>query len=74
MVPVAKDLIPRRPDLKIDDPVIVWHRGTGECRRYFAGWDEDGEIMTWMDGATKWSSDGGTTTWDNYRLPTPEDK
>ena len=79
---IAPHLIPRHPDLKIDDPVIVWDdlNNPSEKKRHFAGWDfagwdKEGKIKTWRDGATSWSVQYkcGTTTWDNYRLPTPEE-
>ena len=74
VTPGVVDLIPGKADIKIDDPVIVWDSSTDEKKRYFAGWSKWRKIKTWAKGSTKWSSGGGTTTWDNYRLPTSEDK
>jgi hypothetical protein len=61
-----------KPDLKIDDPVIVWMNNCEEERRYFAGWSEDGRIICWAAGGTSWST-GSNTTWYQWRLPTPEE-
>jgi hypothetical protein len=63
-----------QPDLKIDDPVIVWDY-VDDCktqRRYFAGWGEDGRITTWAIGKTSWTA-YQKTTWNHYRLPTTEE-
>ena len=66
-------LIKPRPDLKIDDPVMVrvgdnkgWHR------RHFAGWSESGTILVWVHGYTSFTTDI-STTFNQYRLPTPEE-
>jgi hypothetical protein len=63
-----------RPDLKVDDPVIVWLRGfefTQKRKRHFSGWNEDGRIETFENGQTSWSSENHNRilTWDHYELP-----
>ena len=65
---------PRRPpDLKEGDPVIVWDEPEHERRRVFAGWSHDGKIRCFSGGLTKWTSEGRTTPWNHWRLPTEEE-
>lgn len=56
--------------IKIDDKVLVWFGGDEyhKFKRYFAGVSEDGRPMTFVDGATSWSSGGLTIEWDNCEL------
>jgi hypothetical protein len=68
--PYARKL---RPDLKIDDPVIVWDLQSLQSRRHFAGWTDDRKILTYIRGKTKWTSEGETMSWDHWRLPTKEE-
>jgi hypothetical protein len=59
-----------RPELKIDDPVLVrdndceaWVRG------HFAGWKDNGECTTFWDGRTSFTVEGrGIETWSLYKL------
>ena len=61
------DLIPV-PDLKRDDPVIVWQKNNTETfRRYFSHFNEDGDIVCFENGKTSWTTDK-TTVWDYYKL------
>ena len=50
--------------IKKGDQVIVGDGG----RRYFAGVDEYGRVLTFADGGTEWSSGGVTIAWGNCRL------
>lgn len=59
------DLIEVSPydDFKIDDKVLVCrYEGAKWTKRYFAGVDENGNPMTYADGATSWSQHG-TVSW-----------
>ena len=60
-------------DLKEGDPVIVWDEPEHERRRVFAGWSHDGKIRCFSGGLTKWTSEGRTTPWNHWRLPTEEE-
>ncbi|MBK8150828.1 MAG: hypothetical protein IPK58_22155 [Acidobacteria bacterium] len=69
-IPKAARVRPTRPDLKIDDRVLVnnafpieWVRG------HFAGWTDDGYIKTFLDGLTSWTTDGATCVWTEWKLP-----
>jgi hypothetical protein len=66
-----KYIRPIRPDLKVDDPVIVWLDGDKQFRRHFARWNhDDGRIQTFADGVTSWSFENEKlVTWDHYELP-----
>jgi hypothetical protein len=68
---------PIRPDLKVDDPVIVWNQNYEhhKKKRHFSDWNKDGRIATYNDGQTSWSSAGPClkTVWDHYELPNKED-
>ena len=58
-----------KPDLKIDDEIIVWDSDYSRRRqRYFAEWDEDGKVMAFSGGATSWSNHYTipTVAWDNF--------
>ncbi len=69
--PIPEPEMPR-PDLKIDDPVIVWDFAENAARRrHFAGWTDDGKVKTWNQG-TSWLS-CYTTIWNYYRLPTEDE-
>jgi hypothetical protein len=68
----ALDLIPKRPNLKVDDPVVVWYDVVRtENRRYFKEWGEDGRIVCWRLGKTKWSAtdEDDCCAWNHYELP-----
>lgn len=59
----------RRPDLKVDDRVMVRdHKDYPFMKRHFAGWADDGRIECFADGCTSWSV-GIVQTWDEYKLP-----
>ena len=67
-------LTPWRPNLIVDDPVMV--RSCEEyswVRRHFAGWTANGRIQVWGGGGTSFSSEENAKTWAYYRLPTPEE-
>ena len=69
--PYARKL---RPDLKDGDPVIVWDLPNGDRHRaHFAGWSEDGKILAYENGQTKWTSYDKFMAWDYWRLPTKEE-
>ena len=62
-----------RPDLKVDDKVLVRNYEThGWAERHFAGWGEDGQIECWASGKTSWSTDD-KNIWLLYKLPESED-
>lgn len=54
------DLIEYSPysHIKIDDPVIFWESDMRLQRGHFAGIDDAGRPMTFIDGKTDWSSQG----------------
>ena len=54
------DLIEYSPysHIKIDDPVIFWDSDMDLHRGHFAGIDDAGRPMTYIDGKTSWSSHG----------------
>jgi hypothetical protein len=61
-------------DFEIDEPVMVMDRVTGDwIRRYFAEVDELGRPCTWVNGCTKWTSEGDKTHWEQCRRPTAEE-
>lgn len=67
-------------DLVVDQPVMVRNaEGCGPSkwtRRYFAGISPKGQIGTWHDGSTSWSSNNRpecTITWEEWRIPTEEE-
>lgn len=62
-----------RPELKVDDPVIVHAEGSGECKMYFSGWNEEGKITVWDGGRQSWNEKYRISGWDHYRLPTQEE-
>ena len=66
-------LVKPRPDLKIDDPVMVRLDDNEKwVRRHFAGWSESGVILVWVNGYTSFTINT-STTFPQYRLPTPEE-
>lgn len=68
-------LMPWRPGFIVDDPVMV--RNCEKCSwvgRHFAKWGLRGELLTWENGTTSFTSQHGfTAKWNYYRLPTPEE-
>lgn len=63
-----------RPNLKIDDPVLVKGNLHGRWeKRHFAGWSPTGRMMTWADGKTSWSSNE-KFVWSYYAIPTKEER
>jgi hypothetical protein len=62
-----------KPNLKIDDPILVSANGGSDekswQKRHFAGWDSDGKIIAFNNGATSWSTDDRLVTWEYWRLP-----
>jgi hypothetical protein len=60
----------RRPDLKVDDRVLVSSTpNSGWLKRHFKRWADDGRIVTFMDGNTSWTEKGFESSWDEYKLP-----
>lgn len=57
----------------IDTPVIVWNNGMSKYNRYFAGLSDDGSILTFINGGTKWSSKDERCAWDNAELANEKD-
>ena len=58
-----------RPDLKIDDRVLVRETGDEDWwKRHFAGWTDDGHIKTFLEGSS-WTACGDTIEWDEWKLP-----
>jgi len=65
---------PRRPDLKVNDPVWVWDEiGDRPKRRLFAKWSDGGKIECFVDGLNSWTSNGESLPWKYWRLPTEEE-
>lgn len=64
---------PPRPDLKVDDKVIVWDDESRKHHRHFKRWTEDGKIECFGGGETSWSNDrGGSSSWNYYAIPESE--
>lgn len=52
-------------DTPIDTPILVWDDiPNKKFKRHFAGF-EDGMVVTFALGKTKWSNDGGYCTWEH---------
>ena len=64
------------PDLKKDDPVIVWgSNNPTKKKRHFAKWSEDGNIVCYSNGMTSWSSEHGKLIeWEYYKIQNKENK
>ena len=61
-------------DFVIDEPVMVRDMDGFEWRQgYFAGINQDGFALKWIDGSTKWSSGGECVSWLQCRRPTAEE-
>ena len=61
---------PRRPELKVDDRVLVRNKESdGWQKRHFKHWSGDGRVACFDNGATSWASEGYGQTWNFYRLP-----
>ena len=63
-----------RPDLKVDDPVIVWNNINDKFKRHFKAWADDGKIVCFNNGKTLWSNSGDCTPWKYYLIPESEDR
>lgn len=62
----SRDLIEVGPydHIKIGDPVLCWDEPDHEpLRRYFAGVNDKGRPLVFIDGATEWSSNGIKMDW-----------
>ena len=62
------------PELKVDDPVLVLTDTGSWLTRHFAGWSSDGDIITWEEGRTSFTSYvnkgfGSREVWREYKLP-----
>jgi hypothetical protein len=61
---------PIRPDLKVDDRVLVRNKSDALwSHRHFAKWGEDGKIEVYANGRTSWTSIDSITNFDKYKLP-----
>ena len=62
----------RRPDLKVDDRILVRDKGHANwVKQYFAKWSGDGRIVTFVDGKTSWTADSKYrfSYWYEWKLP-----
>lgn len=67
------DQTPKPIDLEPGDKVMVRMGNEASwLRRHFSHF-EDGAIWCYKDGGTSWSSDGQTTAWLQWRLPTEDE-
>lgn len=65
--------IPPRPNLRVDDKVIVWEAGHNKHYRHFKEWASNGKIVCFDDGCTSWSgAHGKSSSWDYYTVPESE--
>lgn len=63
-------------EVPIDTPVLVREYETDKwIPRYFAGINEDGNVIAFDSGATSWSDDGEnlTVNWKQAKLANPDD-
>lgn len=60
-----------RPDLNVDDPVLVRVSENDEwVPRHFSGWDDStGKIRTFDNGQTSFTAEQGSSQWEQYKLP-----
>jgi len=60
----------KRPDLKVDAPVLVSnHRGaSAHLKRHFSHWDGD-RMACYDNGLTSFTSGENTCAWDYWKLP-----
>lgn len=59
-----------RPELKVDDPVLVRSNVEhGWVGRHFAGWTDQGRIVTWEAGRTSFTAVPNREVWKYYKLP-----
>jgi len=56
------------PDLKVDAPVIIFENDGTMKHRHFSHWTEYGNMATFVDGKTSWST-SSTISWKNWKLP-----
>ena len=63
---VTEDKLPE--DIVVDTPVYVSNEGMRWYRRYFAEKNSDGTVKVFCNGATSWSGDGETETWEKAIL------
>ena len=59
-----------KPDLKVDDKVLVWDKKFPEEKypMHFAGWTEHGRMKTFEDGRSLFTDNGHFDLWDNYEV------
>lgn len=64
----VKITAPRKPlpDLPVDTKVLVWNNGTDKLPRHFSRFDESGKIECYLEGQSSWTTDGGTSCWENW--------
>jgi len=67
---------PSRPDLKVDDKVVVWD---DDCpalirKRHFSSWSDNGKIITFSGGASAYTIDERNIQdeWDHYEIYDPK--
>jgi hypothetical protein len=72
-IPIPKEALERpRPDLKVDDRVLVRDDDGEEwLPRHFAGWTTGGLIRTFISGRTSWS-ETMSAVYGCYKLPEDE--
>ena len=62
-----------RPDLKMDDIVVVWGIPTKQVMRHFCRWEND-RIAAFTNGASSVTSDDSSPMlWEFYRIPTQQE-
>ena len=65
-----KEIRKRRPDLKVDDRVLVRAVGLNHwLHAHFKEWAESDGIICFDGGRTSWTSDGRYITWKEWKLP-----
>lgn len=63
------DLSKPLPDLKVDDKVIVWDDEEYKYAEHFYNFNSNGNIVTFSDGQTSWSSDSSMSVWKYWEIP-----
>jgi len=61
------DLSKPLPNLKVNQKVIVWDDNSTKYYRHFYDFEDNGNIVTFKDGTTSWSSTG-VRSWENYEV------
>lgn len=61
------------PEFEVDQPLMVRDFNHNRWKRRLFACYKDGEVYCWGSGCTEWTAGGVLTTWNQYRLPTPEE-